>query len=335
MRYKTYWIYKGVKMIGYSWSKEDFREELIFRYNQNKMLINRDFRFKPYTRMTEKDMNGCLGDGIQTTDYLLCNGFEDALPDLIQQDNIIYEYNQYKQSWSKKSCTIFSAMWALSDLFNIQWDVNKEIKEADWMSYDRGRLPDSWWWVQAAVKLWADWYNASEYAKKYWQVAYYRVDVTDEDLIKEILSKGYTLMTSFQWNYSYIKDYDSDGILNGTKFWAATFGHAINVRKINWKRCCKDSAKWTDHNIYELEHKLSEIWCFSSNAYIYTKVKDNQLERIKKLNEIRTRLLQWIPLNSELWHLTGVKLYQDKLHNMNDTYREWLDTIEKELKSYS
>jgi hypothetical protein len=81
-------------MKGYSRSREDFIEILYTKY---------------FAMFTEEDMNGCLGDGIQTTDYLL-EGFDDALPDLIQQDNIIYEYNQYKQSWSKKSCTIFSAM---------------------------------------------------------------------------------------------------------------------------------------------------------------------------------------------------------------------------------
>lgn len=303
----------------YSRSKEDFREILYTKY---------------FAMFTEEDMNGCLGDWVQVTDYLL-EGFEDALPDLIQQDNIIYEYNQYRQSWSKKSCTIFSAMWALSDLFNIQWDVNKEIKEADWMSYDRGRLPDSWWWVQAAVKLWADWYNASEYAKKYWQVAYYRVDVTDENLIKEILSKGYTLMTSFNGNYSYIKDYDSDWILNGTSFWAATFWHAINVRSVSGKRCCKDSAAGTEHNIYELEHTLKEIKCYSSNAYIYTKVGENRLTEVKRLNEFRTLLLATIESNSAMRHKTNSENYKNKLHEMNDLNRKKLKDIEVELRKYS
>ena len=106
---------------------------------------------------TEEDMNGCLGDGIQTTDYLL-EGFDDALPDLIQQDNIIYAYNQYKQSWSKKSCTVFSALGAISDLFNYEFPLD-EIKKVDDMSYSRGRMKDSGWWTQAAVKLVADYWN--------------------------------------------------------------------------------------------------------------------------------------------------------------------------------
>ena len=67
---------------------------------------------------------------------------------------------------------------------------------------------------------------------------------------------------------------------------------------------------------------------------MYVLVND-KLERIKKLNEIKSRILQGIPLNSELRHLTGSKEYQDKLHEMNNTYREWLEYINNELKKYS
>ena len=74
--------------------------------------------------------NGCLGIGGQPTDYLICDGFEDALPTLYQQDDVIFEYNQSKQEWSKKSCTIFSAIGAISDLFNYQFTLD-EIKEID------------------------------------------------------------------------------------------------------------------------------------------------------------------------------------------------------------
>ncbi len=302
-------------MKGYSRSKEDFRDLLYIKYSQ---MV--DF--------TEKDMNWCLWDGIQVTDYLL-EWFDDSLPDLIQQDNIIYEYNQYKQSWSKKSCTVFSAIGAISDLFNYQFSLD-EIKEIDEISYTRWRFRDQWRWTQAAVKLVADWWNEHKANK----AAYYRVETKNENVIKNILDKGYTLMTSFNWNYSYIKDYDSDGILNGTKFWAATFWHAINVRKVNWKRCCKDSAAGTEHNIYELEHLLSEITCYSSNAYIYTKVWENKLTEIKRLNEFRTNLQIAIDTNSKMWHQTNDAAYRTKLHDMNEKNRSKLQDIEMELKKY-
>ena len=285
--------------------------------------------YTKYFKMPEIE-NGCLGTGEQNTDYLLCNWFEDALPDLIQQDNIIYEYNQYKQQWSKKSCTVFSAIGAVSDLFNYQFSLD-EIKEIDEISYTKGRFRDSWWWVQSAVKLVADWWNEHKQNK----VAYYRVDVTDEDLIKEILSKGYTLMTSFNGNYNYIKDYDSDWILNGTSFWAATFWHAINVRSVSGKRSCKDSAAGTEHNIYELEHTLKEIKCYSSNAYIYTKVWENKLAEVKRLNEFRTLLLAVTDANSTMRHKTNDENYKNKLHEMNELNRVKLKHIDEQLAKYS
>lgn len=282
----------------------------------------------PYT---EKDMNGCLWDNIQTTDYLLATGFEDALPKLVQQDNIIFAYNQYKQQRSKKSCTVFSAIGAISDLFNYEFPLD-EIQKVDDMSYDRGRMRDEGRWVQAAVKLVADYWNDKH--KDLWEVAYYRVDTTDNALMESIMDKWYTLMTSFQGNYSYTKDYDADWILNGTRFWAATYWHAINVRKVNGKRCCKDSAKGTEHNIYELEHALKDITCYSSNAYIYTKVMDNKLEEVKRLNEMKTLTERMIEDNSAMRHLTNDAAYRTKLHDINEKHRSKLKDIEEQLKKY-
>lgn len=280
--------------------------------------------------MTEEELNGCLWTGEQTTDYLL-EGFEDKLPKLVQQDDIIFAYNQYNQQWSKKSCTIFSAIGAISDLYNYEFSLD-EIKKIDELSYTRWRIKDSGWWVQAAVKLVADYWN--EHHKDLWEVAYYRVEKADNDTINSILDKWYTLMTSFQGNFSYIKDYQADLVLNGTKFGTSTFWHAINVRKINWKRCCKDSAKGTEHNVYELEHTLEEIGCYSSNAYIYTKVMEDKLEDVKRLNEMKTLVARMIEDNSAMRHLTNSENYRVKLHDMNERHREKLKTIEEMLARY-
>ena len=281
--------------------------------------------------MTEEELNWCLGVGEQTTDYLMAEGFEDNLPKLVQQDNIIYAYNQYNQARSKKSCTVFSAIGAISDLFNYEFPLS-EIKKIDDLSYTRGRFKDQWWWVQAAVKLVADYWNENH--KDLWEVAYYRVDKSNNEVIKSILEKGYTLMTLFNWNFNYIKDYQSDLVLNGTSFGAATFSHAINVRNINWKRSCKDSAKGTDHNVYELAHQLSEITCYSSNAYIYTKVSEDKLEDVKRLNEMKTLTDRMIADNSSMWHLANDEAYKNKLHEMNEANRKKLKDIETQLARY-
>lgn len=304
-------------MKGYSRSKEDFREILYTKYFTMEEIVYE---------------NGALGVGEQVTDYLLAEGFEDNLPKLVKQDDVIYEYNQYKQQWSKKSCTIFSAIGAVSDLFNYKFSID-EIKTIDNMSYARGRMKDSGWYTQSAVKLVADYWN--EHHKDLWEVAYYRIEKSNNDVIKNILEKGYTMMTTFSWNYNYIKDYDADWVLNWTSFWTPTFWHAINVRRVNGKRCCKDSAAGSEHNVYELEHTLKEITCYYENAYIYTKVKEDKLEDVKRLNEFRTLLLATIEANSKLRHLTNDENYKNKLHEMNNLNREKLKHIDAELARYS
>lgn len=275
--------------------------------------------------------NWCLWWGEQTTDYLLCEGYEDILPNLVQQDNIIFEYNQFNQQWSKKSCTIFSAVGAISDLYNYEFSLD-EIKKLDDMSYTLGRVKDSGWYVQSAVKLVADYWN--EHHKDLWEVAYYRIGKSDEDIIKAVLEKGYTLMTWFTGNWKYNKDYQEDSILNGTEFWSGTYWHAINVRNVKGKRSCKDSAKGTDHNIYELEHTLNQIKCYYSNTYVYVKVWENALNEVKRLNEFRTNLLLAIETNSKMRHQTNSENYRVKLHNINEEHRKKLQDIERELAKY-
>jgi hypothetical protein len=284
-----------------------------------------------------EETNGCLGDGIQLSDFLI-EWFEDSLPTLYQQDDIIYEYNQMKQQWSKKSCTIFSAVWAISDLFNYEFSLD-EIEEIDSLSYNLGRKANSWWWVQSAVKLVADRWN--EHHSDLWKVAYYRLDISNDNLLHSVLDKWYTVMTSFSGNGKYTLDFLADWVLNGTEFWNSTYGHAVNLRKVNWKLCVKDSEKWRkisksnqECNIYELEHEVREIKPFSVNWYLYTKVAEDALEEVKRLNEFRTNLLNAIEVNSQMRHQTNDSNYQSILHYVNDKNRQKLQDIEKELAKY-
>lgn len=285
--------------------------------------------------------NWCLGLGGQITDYLICDWFEDALPTLYQQDDIIFEYNQNTWSWSKKSCTIFMAIWALSDLKNYEF-TPEQIKEIDDMSYQRGRFKNEWWWVQSAVKLVADRWNANkELVKKYWKVAYYRFDVTNDDLLNYIINKKYTVMTNVRGNGKYQMDYLRDDILNWTEFWSSTFGHALCVINYEGKRSVKDNYKGrlcndgkTDCNIFELEHEVSEISVFWTSWYIYTNVAEDALEEVKRLNEFRTNLLKVIELNSAMWHQTNDTNYQSILHYANEKNRKKLKDCDEQLAKY-
>lgn len=282
--------------------------------------------------------NWCLGSWALETDYLLCEWFDDKLPTLYQQDNVIFEYNQNKYSRSKKSCTIFSAVGAMSDLFNYEFPVD-EIKQIDDKSYSLGRIANSWWWVQSAVKLVADRWN--EHHKDLWKVAYYRVDVTNDNLVKSILDKWYTIMTNVRGNGKYQMDYLYDDVLNGTDFGSATYWHALSVINYKGKRSVKDNYKgrlcndWkTDCNIFELEHQIREISVFGTNWYIYTKVAEDALEEVKRLNEFRANLLKAIEINSAMRHQTNDTNYKSILHYVNDKNRKKLSDCDEQLAKY-
>lgn len=282
--------------------------------------------------------NGCLWAWEKVTDYLLCEWFEDKLPALYQQDDIIFEYNQQKQDRSKKSCTIFSAIWAISDLFNYEFPLS-EIKEIDERSYSLWRFPNSWWWVQSAVKLVADRWN--EKHSDLWKVAYYRFDITNDNLLNSIINKWYTVMTNIRGNGKYQMDYLRDDIVNWTEFWASTYGHALSLRMVDWRVCVKDNYKGrlcndgkTDCNIYELEHMPREISVFWTNWYVYTKVAEDALEEVKRLNEIKSECNTLIEHLWTLWHLVNDENFRGILHYTAEKLRKKIADADEQLAKY-
>ena len=287
----------------------------------------------------EKDVNGSLWVWEQTTDYILTEWVADALPTLYEQDTVRFEYNQFNQKWSQKSCTIFSAIWAISDLFNYEFDL-KEIKEIDSLSYQNGRMPDSWWYDQSAVKLVADYWN--EHHSDLWKVAYYRVSMADEQTVKMVIEKNYNICTGFYWNSAFTKDYATDAILNGTQFWVTTYWHAVNVIMYNWKRCVKDNYKgrttydWKkDCNIYELEHATGEISWWHSFGYVYTKVAEDALDEVKRLNEIKAECNTIIEHLWTLWHLVNDTNFQSILHYTAEKLRKKIKDADEQLAKYA
>ena len=255
-----------------------------------------------------EEINGCLGIWEQNSDYVLCKWDSDLLPTLYKKDEVRYTYNQYANKWSYVSCTIFAAMWMLSDLINYKFSYD-EIKEVDDLSYTKGRVKWQWWWVQSAVKLVADWYNNSELSKKYWKVAYYRISKYDDEIIEDCIDKLYTI----DWNLCPTSEYNkdkSDWMLDGTDFWKNTNWHSVDIIKKEWQRSVKDSSR--TNQIYGLKNKLKDITNFWNYFYVYTLVKEDNIEEIKRLNEIKSECNVLI---EHLWNLR---------HLVNDTNFQWI-----------
>jgi len=269
------------------------------------------------------------------TDFLM-ESAED-LPALDMQDEKRFYYNQ----GSSKDCTLYSAFGALSDLMN--YELTKEdIQEIVDKSYEMWRKHGEWRytasWVDCVCKRW----NAKHPEDP---VAYYRVNLWDDELIDKIISKNYALCVSYSWNYNYNYDYVVDDVLNGDTFGKATYWHAVSIIKMNGKKCIKDNyyprknSKWVDTNIYEVEPLFSTLRAhgvYHSSWYIIVKVNNEaRLAELKRLNTFKQDVELAIELNSKMWHLTNSEEFKNKLHETNNFLRQKLEDISREMNKFS
>lgn len=265
--------------------------------------------------MEEKEVIWCLWIWEDDKDFVLCEWDIDILPKLYEKDEIRFEYNQWDNDWSRVSCTIFAAIWMLSDLINYEFNL-KQIKEADDLSYNNPkyahlRLPWQWWYVKDAVECVADWYNSSELSKQYWKVAFYRINKFNDDVLEDTINKLYTIEWNHWLNSEYTKD-KKDWMIDWTDFWKQTSWHAVDVINYQGQRSVKNSYKWVKNNIYWLKHNLSEISNFGNYFYVYTLVSEDNFEEVKRLNEIKSECNVLI---EHLWKLR---------HLVNDTNFKWI-----------
>lgn len=272
----------------------------------------------------ENSYQGCLWDWAENTDYVLCNWDSDLLPPLVKKDEIRFSYNQYKNKRSYVSCTIFAAVWMLSDLMNYEFSYD-EIKEIDELSYERGRIRGQWWYVQSAVKLVADRWNEKMDRK----VAYYRISKYDNEIIEDVIGKLYTI----DWNMCPTKEWNEDRkdwMIDGTDFGTQTNWHSLDIVCKEWQRTVKDS--WSIP-YYWLKNKVSAVTNFWANFYVYVPVAD-KLEEVKRLNEIKAECNLLIEHLGTLWHLVNDTNFQWVLHYTAEKLRKKIDDCNNELKKY-
>ena len=283
-----------------------------------------------------EEVLGCLWDWAEDTDYVLNDWDIDLLPTLYEQDQIRYEYNQGNQWWSIKSCTIFAAMWMLSDLMNYEFSL-AELREVDKLSYENGRIQNQWWYVKDAVKLVAKWWNKNHRDK--WMVAYYRISKYS-DMVDIATKLWYTLDTNYCPTVEYAKDYYLDWVLDWTEFGTKTNGHSVCVIN-DWVRKIKDNYKgrmtadWTkDANIYEVKNPLAKITNYWPNLYIYTKVQEDNYEEIKRLNEIKSECNLLIDHLGRVWNMVNDTNFKGILHYTAEKIRRKIQDCNEQLKKY-
>ena len=282
----------------------------------------------------ENIQNWCLWDGHTNNDYLLSAEEINALPELEQQDDIIFEYNQ----GDSNDCTIYSALGALSDLFNREV-TQEQIEECNEESYKRWRIRGAGWYTKMAVETCCDKWMIRYPTDK---VFFYALrNRNNEENFNKILEKWYSICTSFNGNRSYQKDREDNGQIDKADHGESTYGHAVNLRKYGkWDRAVKDSYKGRKTNIYGLIPTIDEL----NNAgtrqnWSYVILKDKSAEEkiredIKRLNRMKTRLTGMIEDNSAMWEDTHDEEYRKELHIINEMNRKKIQDCNRELAKY-
>lgn len=281
-----------------------------------------------------EEMEWCLGIWEQDTDYVLCNADIDILPTLFEKDEIRFEYNQWEEDWSRNSCTIFAAIGMYSDLTNYEFS-KKEIKEIDDSSYldwyTHIRKKGQGWYVKDAVDCVRKYVNnRKDLVEKYGKIASYRISKYDDEILENTIWKLYTI----EWNHwltaEYTKD-KSDWMIDWTNFWNKTNWHAVDVINYKGQRSVKNSYKGVKNNIYGLKNKLSAITNFWQYFYVYTLVKEDNYEEIKRLNEIKSECVILIEHLWKLWHLVNDDNFRSILHYTADKLRAKIKTCNEML----
>lgn len=273
--------------------------------------------------------NGCIWVWEQNTDFLMWA--EIQLPDLKNQDNIIFQYNQ----GSSLDCTLYAPIGAISDLFNYKFTA-KEIKEIVDMSYTRWRRIGWGRYTQSWVRCTCDRWNNKFPDKK---VIFFRIELTSQNFI-DATNKWYTVVVSYDGNSEYMIDYSKDLILNWTRFYPSTYWHCTSMRNIDGKIKVKDSYVWrtwnyVPTNIYEIADLRWLVRDRTYSPYAYLIVPEERVpltpEEIARLTAFRVAINQNIENNSNMRHLTNDQSFKDELHRQNELLRKKLEDIEKEF----
>lgn len=267
----------------------------------------------------EELLNWVLGDGHTPSDYQLTSWEIEWLPVIHLQDTKRFDYNQWKQNWSKKSCTIFAAIGAVSDLWNYEFSLD-EIKEYDTLSYQLGRVDGEWWYTKDAIDMVCKKWNKDHPDML---VVYYSIPAWNDEDVKKILDKNYDFNISFNYTQDYVKDLNDNWVINRANKWDRICWHAVcQINKDGYKNV-KDNYAWSKYQYYRVNvsnRELRNANILHPRWYVIVKIQDN-LEELKRMEKVKTACLNALEINSALRHATNDQTLKNKLHDVNEWIR--------------
>jgi len=294
--------------------------------------------------MTKKQLDielvdGCLWDWHEDTDFQLSYEEIEWLPPLFLQDDVRFDYNQWKQTWSKKSCTIFAAIWAISDLWNYKFPLS-EIKEYDDLSYPSWRKEWHWRYTKHAIAMSCNKWNKDHPDMP---VVYYYVSASDDAKVNKIIEKNYDFNISFNYTYDYCLDLSEDWCIDrANKNTKTLVSHAVCQIMKDWCKTVKDNYDWSKEQYYKVKVSNNDLvvaGILHPSWYLIVKVAECNYAELKRMEKVKTACLNACEYNSKLREATNDKVLKNKLHEVNEYIRnnnlKYIEENTKKLRTYT
>ena len=280
-----------------------------------------------------------LWDGHEDTDFQLTYEEVEGLPALFLQDDVRFDYNQWKQKWSKKSCTIFSAIGAISDLWNYQFPLS-EVKEYDDLSYTLGRKDWYGWYTKEAIEMSCKKWNQDHPDMP---VVFYSIHNKEDDKINKIIQKNYDFNISFNYTYDYCLDLAEDWCIDRANRNTKTIvSHAVCQIYKDWCKSVKDNYAWSNKQYYKVKATNNDLW--KANIlhpwwYLIVKVAECNYAELKRMEKVKLACLNSLEANSRLREATNDATLKKKLHDTNEWIRnnnlKYIEQKTNELRQYA
>ena len=237
------------------------------------------------------------------------------------------KFNQYKDNYTKHSCTFTNAIKDLCYNYNIQFDKNLIYSAIDYAEKHCWYNHKHWYETQTAMKCVRK--RAKEVLNL--ETSFVRLWHTDEK-VAEYKRKGYMIGVTFNGNNNYVMDYAKDWVVDWIDFKPRQRGHRTSMYG---KYRIWDSEYWFKYNDYSIKHfnELVKNWVFYPRVYIWTLPEDLKapVEDLKRLKQFELDVNTTIDLNSKMWKETNDKQFKKELHNHNEILRKKLKDIEREI----
>lgn len=255
----------------------------------------------------------------------------DDLPQLPYHD--YPQLNQYSYTQTKSACTI---VWAFIDacyLYEIK-PSQADMMECVTYAHDNCRYQYGKWWFAD------EWMRAVEkfFEFKYNKKLFYSTITWDDPAFWKLLKKWYMVGFTFDGNYALCKDYQSDNILDGNKFWARTFGHRTSLIYKDNKIWVVDSSAGNSYNVYEVKDftGLIQNGVYDPTFFVYTKeselpkpIDTKEMSRLVRMRNnikvINYNCNVQLPLSTD-------ELYKNDLNQMIQVNIQKLTQVDEMIK---